>query len=375
MEVIVLAGGFGTRLRDVIGDEIPKPMAPVNGKPFLSFLLEWLTNYNVEKIILSVGYKSEVIKSFFGSSYKNIPIIYCEEHQPLGTGGAVLLAMQETSGDNVLVVNGDTWFPIDLASFSNFHLSSSAQFSIALKRMTNFSRYGTVDLDGNTVRQFNEKKQRDEGLINGGIYLIDKGYFLSVELPERFSLETDFLNVRVMTGRIKGMVCDKPFVDIGVPDDYSRAAGLIRINKALFLDRDGVINVDKVHVCKVEDFEFMPGIFELAESYQQQGFLIIVVTNQAGIAKKLYTENDFLKLTDWMIQQFADHGVTITKVYYCPHHPDFTGECECRKPAPGMLLRAIEEYNIDPQSSVLIGDKDTDLMAGKNAGIGTLLMV
>lgn len=144
------------------------------------------------------------------------------------------------------------------------------------------------------------------------------------------------------------------------------------MNKALFIDRDGVINVDKVHVFLKEDFEFTPGIFDLCRSYQDKGFLIIVITNQAGIAKGIYTEDDFLKLTDWMTREFKKKGITISKVYYCPHHPDFTGPCECRKPKPGMILKAKKEFDLDLSESVLIGDKENDLQAGRNAGIPEL---
>ncbi len=141
------------------------------------------------------------------------------------------------------------------------------------------------------------------------------------------------------------------------------------MNKALFIDRDGVINVDKVHVYRKEDFEFTPGIFDLIHKYSQCGYLIIVITNQAGIAKGIYTEQEFLTLTRWMEKQFLREGIKISKVYYCPHHPDFTGECECRKPKPGMILKAIEEFDLDIRECVLIGDKETDLEAGRRAGI------
>jgi D-glycero-D-manno-heptose 1,7-bisphosphate phosphatase len=141
------------------------------------------------------------------------------------------------------------------------------------------------------------------------------------------------------------------------------------MNKALFLDRDGVINVDKVHVSRSDDFELAEGIFELCRKYQSEGYLIMVITNQAGIAKGLYTEDDFLKLKAWMVEQFQINSVAISKVYHCPHHPDFTGPCQCRKPNPGMILQAVKEFDLNISECVLIGDKETDLEAGRRAGI------
>ncbi|MEA5428587.1 D-glycero-alpha-D-manno-heptose-1,7-bisphosphate 7-phosphatase [Arcicella lustrica] len=147
------------------------------------------------------------------------------------------------------------------------------------------------------------------------------------------------------------------------------------MRKAIFLDRDGVINVDKNYVYRISDFEFRVSIFEVCKKYQDEGYLIFVITNQAGIARGYYTENDFNLLTDWMLSQFEERGVYITKVYFCPHHPEFTGECSCRKPNPGMILKAQEEFNLDLEESVLFGDKESDLQAGRNAGIKTLYMI
>lgn len=140
-------------------------------------------------------------------------------------------------------------------------------------------------------------------------------------------------------------------------------------NKALFLDRDGVINVDHDYVYKPEDFEFIDGIFELCRYYQNLGFVIFVITNQSGISRGFYSEKDFEALTSWMIREFAKNGVEIKKVYHCPHHPEFSGDCSCRKPHPGMLLQAQKEYDIDLENSVLVGDKERDIEAGLNAGL------
>jgi D-glycero-D-manno-heptose 1,7-bisphosphate phosphatase len=141
------------------------------------------------------------------------------------------------------------------------------------------------------------------------------------------------------------------------------------MNKALFIDRDGVINVDKVHVYRKEDFEFTDGIFDLCGRYSDKGYIILVMTNQAGIAKGFYNEEDFKKLTQWMTEQFRDRGIIISKVYYCPHHPDIDGPCQCRKPAPGMILQGVKDFDLDISECVLIGDKESDLEAGRRAGI------
>ncbi|MGE0018197.1 MAG: D-glycero-alpha-D-manno-heptose-1,7-bisphosphate 7-phosphatase [Draconibacterium sp.] len=141
-------------------------------------------------------------------------------------------------------------------------------------------------------------------------------------------------------------------------------------NKALFIDRDGTINIEKHYVYKKEDFVFMPGIFDLLKHFTDNGYLIFIITNQSGIARGFYSEEDYNRLTSWMLNEFELKGIKITKVYHCPHHPDITGPCICRKPKPGMILQAIEEFNINPSASVLIGDKKSDILAGENAGIG-----
>jgi len=141
------------------------------------------------------------------------------------------------------------------------------------------------------------------------------------------------------------------------------------LQKALFLDRDGVINVEKDYLYKIEDFEFIDGIVSLCQHYQEKGYLLFVVTNQSGIAREYYNENDFNRLTTWMLNQFKTKDVFISKVYFCPHHPQISGECNCRKPKPGMLLQAKDEYNLDMKNSIIIGDKERDIEAGYNAGL------
>jgi len=229
MEVIILAGGMGTRLREAVSD-LPKPMADINGKPFLNYLLEWLSSFPVKKVIMSVGYKADSIISYFGRSFRNIAIEYTLEEKPLGTGGAIMFAMKSASAGDLLIVNGDTYFPVDLNKFSDLHHNSNGLLSVALKPMQNFSRYGSVVCNGETIIRFEEKKVCSEGLINGGIYLLNRKHLENRHFPEVFSFEKEVLEKDAGTPGLKGFVFDTTFIDIGIPEDYFRA-GTLLMNK------------------------------------------------------------------------------------------------------------------------------------------------
>jgi D-glycero-alpha-D-manno-heptose 1-phosphate guanylyltransferase len=226
-EAIILAGGMGTRLREVIPD-LPKPMAPVSGKPFIYYLLLWLKKYSIDKLIISAGYKSDTIIKYFGNAFEGIQIEYAAEKKPLGTGGAVKFALKKTIAKEILIVNGDTWFPVDIDKFYSVHLKSKSQFSVALKEMKNFSRYGSVECRDNTIIKFHEKKFCIEGLINGGIYLMSRHLLESGNYPEVFSLEKDLLEKEAGSGMLNCQVFDDPFIDIGIPEDYRKAQTLFK---------------------------------------------------------------------------------------------------------------------------------------------------
>jgi D-glycero-D-manno-heptose 1,7-bisphosphate phosphatase len=147
------------------------------------------------------------------------------------------------------------------------------------------------------------------------------------------------------------------------------------MSKALFLDRDGVVNKEKNYLYKIEDFEFIDGVFETCKYFQSKGYLIIIITNQAGIARGKYTKQDFEILTEWMMKEFQKENIIISQVYHCPHHPEYSGECECRKPNIGMLKEAQKEFNINMAQSILVGDKNSDIEAGINAGIKTNYLI
>jgi len=370
MDAIVLAGGFGTRIQSVISD-VPKPMAPVCGKPFLHYILQSLVRQNIDRIILAVGYKHEVILKHFGYKFQSAELIYSIENEPLGTGGGIRKAIELTVGKQVLIINGDTYFDLPLEELMSFHANGQYDLTMCLKPMKHFERYGTVTVDQNRVKGMKEKQPCDTGLINGGVYLINREIIEKFTVGDKFSFEKDFLEEEVWHLKFGAYISDKYFIDIGIPEDYEKAQMDFKLknNKALFLDRDGVINKEKNYVFKIEDFEFIDGIFDFCEYFRKKGYLIFVITNQAGIARGFYSHEDFSALTDWMVAQFAQRNIYISRVYYCPHHPDITGPCDCRKPNPGMILQAANEFDLNLSESILVGDCSHDLKAGENAGI------
>lgn len=216
--VIILAGGFGTRLSAVVRD-VPKPMAPINGKPFLHYVFKELQHQKIKSVVLSVGHLKEVIQDFFCSTYLGIDIQYAIEEEPLGTGGGIKHAFSFVE-DDAFVLNGDTFFDIDLSKLKN----KDVDISIALKPMFNFDRYGTVELnDENRIISFHEKKYCEHGLINGGVYYFKKSLFDKIETAKKFSFEKDILEKHLDELQIQGTVFDNYFIDIGIPEDYNKA--------------------------------------------------------------------------------------------------------------------------------------------------------
>lgn len=371
MEAIVLSGGFGSRLQSVVKD-VPKPMADINGKPFLEYILDYLLNNGITKTILSVGYKKEIIENYFGNSYKTMQILYSKEDEPLGTGGAIKKALSFCQEENILVLNGDTYFEINLNTLVKEHNKSNANVTLSIKKMYDFDRYGKVILEKNRVVNFVEKEFSSLGFINGGVYIIRKNIFDGY-LDKKFLFEQDFLEKKLSNINIYSYIDKGYFIDIGVPEDYQKAICDFGDKKALFLDRDGIVNIDYGHVHKKEDFEFIDGIFELCQYFQKNNYLIFIITNQAGISKGYCSEEDFSFLTNWMLDEFRKKGIIIEDVFYCPHHPD--EECLCRKPSPKMLFDIQDKYKISLKKSILIGDKLSDIEAGERAGIGELVLI
>jgi D-glycero-alpha-D-manno-heptose 1-phosphate guanylyltransferase len=222
--IIILAGGLGTRLRSVISD-LPKCMAPVNGKPFIDYVINYFQQQGINDFIVSVGYKYEAIEQYLKNELSTVNYQLSIEEEPLGTGGAIKKACALAKNKNVFVTNGDTLFKANTSSLQNFHQQKNADCTLALKPMKNFERYGVIELnDDDSIKSFKEKKYYDQGLINGGLYMLNVGSFLSASFPEKFSFETAYLEKYYNQHKMFGLIQDKYFIDIGIPEDYERAA-------------------------------------------------------------------------------------------------------------------------------------------------------
>jgi D-glycero-alpha-D-manno-heptose 1-phosphate guanylyltransferase len=224
MEAIILAGGLGTRLKELVPD-VPKSMASVNGRPFLEYLLNYLSGQEIHRVVLSVGYLNDSIQSYFKDHYKNIRISYAVEEEPLGTGGGIVNAMKEVESDRVVILNGDSIFRVDLKALESLHEISNADITIALRYLEDTSRYGSVSIDPmKKIVGFSEKKDNaGPGFINGGIYLVDKGFFSSNEFPRKFSIEKDCFEKYYSNSGFFGFPARGYFLDIGIPEDYMKA--------------------------------------------------------------------------------------------------------------------------------------------------------
>ena len=224
MEAIVLAGGFGTRLQRVVSD-VPKSMAHINNRPFLEYLFDYLIFQGVSKVVISVGYKNEIISNHFKDHYKSLEVVYAVENEPLGTGGGIRLAFWKIEGPRALVMNGDSLFRADYRALLEFHLRKKADATLALRKLSDTGRYGRVTMNRTRrITGFEEKGlSAGPGYINGGVYIIEKLFLMEPEFRGRFSIEKDCFEPKTSYSRLFGFPSDDYFLDIGIPEDYARA--------------------------------------------------------------------------------------------------------------------------------------------------------
>ncbi len=383
-EAIILAGGLGTRLRDAVPD-LPKCMAPVAGRPFLYHVITYLQSQGIRHFIFSLGYKHEVIETWLHDEFPALSYECVIESEPLGTGGAIRLACRHAHTQHVVVTNGDTLFRVDIPNLQQEHERSGAVCTLALKPMQSFDRYGSVEIDETKrITGFREKQFIAEGLINGGLYVLDRTAFDALDFPEKFSFETAFLEPSATQKRLAGFPAEGYFIDIGIPADFQKAQAdlvpaklhLDEVDQTwtLFLDRDGVINEDKPgsYIFSPEEFRFMHGAPALFQKLAEKFGRIIVATNQRGVGKKLMTEETLTAIHDRMKNEIVAAGGKLDHIYYATATDN---RDHLRKPNPGMALAAKSRFpEIDLKKSIMIGNNISDMQFGRSAGMFTVFL-
>jgi len=385
MQAAILIGGRGTRLGDAVA-ETPKPLLEVCGRPFVEHVMLNLRRFGFNEFLLLAGYRAAVVSERYGgdSSFAaelDARIRVLVEPEPLGTAGALRCAARELR-DEFLLVNGDSIFDfnyLDLARCTRAGEPEDWIGRVALLPVQDADRYGFVEREGGAIRAFREKPATPEsGLINSGVYWL-KSTVLEFISGTPCSLEQDVFPLLARTGRLGGRDYTGFFIDIGIPEDLQRARRTLvdeLRRPAAFLDRDGTLNHDAGYTHRIEDFRWCEGAIAAIRLLNDAGYLVFIVTNQAGIARGYYGPAEVDALHAWMQRQLAAEGAHFDDVRYCPHHPDGTVaelaiRCDCRKPATGMLDSLIAQWRPDLSRSFMLGDSDKDVAAGEAAGLAS----
>jgi D-glycero-D-manno-heptose 1,7-bisphosphate phosphatase len=393
MQTVIMAGGKGTRVSSIASD-IPKPMIPICGKPILEHQIDCLKENGLTEITLVIGHLGQYIKDYFGDGSRfGCGISYFTETEPLGTAGA--LYKLKNLSDDFILLNGDVIFDMDFSRMINFHKEKDASVTLAVHPNSHPFDSALIISDSNNkvTGWLNKEDERRwyKNQVNAGVHILSMDFLKKCRLSkERIDLDRDMLKPSISSGKIFAYSTPEYIKDMGTPERYAQVTSDIEKGivhgknlkvkqKCVFLDRDGTINVliENDFVTKPEQLELIDGAAEAVKKINSMGCLAIVITNQPVIARG---EVDFQTLDLIHMKMETDlgiHGAYIDDLFYCPHHPDrgFEGErpeykieCDCRKPKPGMILKAAEKYNIDLSKSIMAGDDRRDVMSGINAG-------
>lgn len=412
MKVVIMAGGRGTRISELFPD-IPKPLIPIDGRPVLEREICSLRDQGFTEIILTISYMGNIIKDYFGNGSKlGVSIQYYYEEQPLGNAGA-LFKLKGQLTEDFLLLNADSIFDVDFNRMVVFH--KACKGLVTLFTHPNSHPYDSGLIIANNVgaveRWLSKEDKRPvwyKNRVNAGLHVISPRVFDMVNVDEetvgtidestgkaiKVDLDYQLLKPLAGTGTMFCYASSEYVKDMGTPERYHSvcedfkfgivsAKNLKNKQKAVFLDRDGTINKYVGFLRNIDDFELLPGVTEAIKRINSSGYLCIVVTNQPVIARGEITFNQLDEIHCKMETLLGLKGAYIDGLYFCPHHPHkgYEGEvaelkidCDCRKPKPGMLLKAAEDFNINLSESYMVGDSKNDIKAGKSAGCKTVLV-
>ena len=369
-QCVILVGGKGSRLGELT-KYFPKPMLEINEQPFLIYLIDTIERFGFKEIILLASHANKVLIDYFKDlEYKECKIKIIIEEAPLGTGGAIVNAYDYLD-DTFFCINGDSVIEGNWLSLKPI-LKKNYDAVIALTEVNNSSRYGSIEISGDRIIEFNEKnKHSDSGLINGGIYILRKKIFKNYK-NKFISLEKDIFPNLLLNNQLGGKKVIGYFIDIGTPESLSKAKKRIwsKNKKAVIFDRDGTLSEDiNGYTYKVSDLVWKPGAKDLIKNLNDNNFYVFVVTNQSGIARGYYNESDVTLLHDYINDELKNLEAHIDEFFISPYHPDNPNEyshlSHLRKPETGMLDLAANRWAIDKSKSFLIGDKNSDIECAK----------
>jgi D-glycero-D-manno-heptose 1,7-bisphosphate phosphatase len=392
MKTVIMAGGKGTRISSVAAD-IPKPMIPIGDKPILAYQIEALSKNNLRDIVIVTGHLGHISRDYFKDGKKfDCHISYYNESTPLGTAGA-LYKIKDSLTEDFILLNGDIIFDIDFRYLIDFHIDHHAWATLASHPNSHpyDSALLVIDSEDRVVKWINKEEPRRyyKNLVNAGIHILSKKTLESAALTqEKVDLDREILKPLISSGSIFSYKTPEYIKDMGTPDRYAqvdhdiktgkvRQKNLSMSQKAVFLDRDGTINKFNGFITKPDNFELIDGVSEAISRINEAGYLAIVITNQPVIARGEVSLEELEAIHNKMETDLGKSGAYLDDIFFCPHHPDkgFPGErpeykidCDCRKPKPGLILRAAKKYNIDVSQSYMAGDDMRDVEAGRAAG-------
>ena len=397
-----MAGGKGTRLVSLTRDEIPKPMAPVLGKPLLLWQMECLKRNGVSDVILITGHLGHVIRDYFGDGAAlGMNIQYYEETEPLGTAGALAHLSDLLIGDSFFLIFGDVLFDIDMERMAQFHREKKAVATLFVHPNSHpFDSDLVVTGENDRVVRFDSKHNvRDywyENCVNAGFYLIERSLCSRVPKAGKTDLEKDVLAPLCTAGAgVYAYRSPEYIKDVGTIERIEAASGELARGhvagrnlglrqRAIFLDRDGTINIKNGLISSPDQLELEPCAVEAIRKINQSGYLAVVITNQPAVARGLCSLEDIHTIHKKISTLLGREGVFLDGIFFCPHHPDkgypeenpaYKIPCHCRKPDVGMLEDCASKYHIELTASWFVGDTTVDIQTGTNAGTKTALVL
>ena len=401
MQAVIMAGGKGTRLRSITNDEIPKPMAPIAGKPILQWQIECLRRSGVTDILLIIGYLGEKIEAYFGSGADfGVRIDYFREEQPLGTAGA-LAEVADRLEEDFLLVFGDTIFDISIPRMMAFHREKQAEATLFV-HPNSHPFDSDIGLRDETQRVCGFLSKHDtrtdwyDNCVNAGFYIVNKRLCGRIVRGGKTDLEKQVLwPLARQGGAVYAYLSPEYIKDVGTPERITAAAGelergvvaarnLEKKQKCVFLDRDGTVNQYRGLISTPEQLELEPCAAEAIRLLNRSGYLAVVVTNQPVVARGMCSVEDVENIHRKLSTLLGQEGAYLDGIVFCPHHPDkgypeenpaYKIPCRCRKPDIGMLTACAERFNIDLAQSWMVGDTTVDLQTGLNAGTHTALVL